>query len=55
MKYILTRDVLISECKWLHRNFLKAEILYLYDGATYNCISKRGFAFTEVRDVPPFF
>lgn len=55
MKYILTRDVLISECKWLHRNFLKAEILYLYEGSTYNCIGKRGFAFTEVKDVLPFF
>ena len=55
MKYILTRDVLISECTWLKRDFLKGEILHLFDGATYNCISKRGFAFTEELDVLPFF
>ncbi|CAM4161732.1 hypothetical protein FLAN108750_13465 [Flavobacterium antarcticum] len=55
MKYILTRDVLISECKWLQRDFLKGEILYLYEGATYNCISKRGFPFTESLESSPFF
>lgn len=55
MKYILTRDVLITECKWLERDFLKREILYLYEGATYNCISKHGFSFSEELNIPPFF
>lgn len=55
MKYILTRDVLISECKWLKRDFRKAEILHFYEGATYNCIGKRGFPFSEEFNIPPFF
>lgn len=55
MKYILTRDVLVSEYKWLKRDFLKGEILYLYEGATYNCISKNGFPFTKKLDTTPFF
>jgi hypothetical protein len=55
MKYILTREVLISECKWLNRDFIKGEILYFYEGATYNCISKRGFPFSEKLNEAPFF
>lgn len=55
MKYILTRDVSIAECKWLKRDFVKGEILHFYKDATYNCISKRGFPFTEEPNVNPFF
>jgi len=55
MKYILTRDVPITECKWLYRDFAKGEIVYLYNGATYNCISKMGLPFTITLDIEPFF
>ena len=55
MKYILTRDILISECKWLERDFAKGEIVYLYEGASYNCISKFGLPFTVELETEPFF
>lgn len=55
MKYILIRDVLMSESKWLKRDFQKGEILYLYQDATYNCITKHGLPFTIAKDTVPFF
>ncbi|WP_188051104.1 hypothetical protein [Flavobacterium sp. GP15] len=55
MKFILIRDVPQSECKWLKRDYLKGEVLYLYEGATYNCITTRGLPFSEEFDVTPFF
>lgn len=55
MKHTLTRDVLQSECKWLKRDFLKGEIVYLFEGATYNCISKNGLPFTKELNTEPFF
>lgn len=55
MKHTLTRDVLGSECKWLKRDFLKGEVVYLFDGATYNCITKNGLPFTIDLDTGPFF
>ena len=55
MKYLLTRDVPKSECKWLQRDFQKGEILYLYQDATYNCISKLGLPFSLELKTEPFF
>ena len=55
MKHTLTRDVLQSECKWLKKDFLKGEIVYLFEGATYNCISRNGFPFTIELNTEPFF
>ena len=55
MKHILTRDVLQSECKWLKRDFIKGEIIYLFEGATYNCISRNGLPFTIELNTEPFF
>ena len=55
MKYILIREVLQSECPWLYRNFAKGEIVYFFDGPTYNCISKNGLSFTEKTNDKPFF
>jgi len=55
MKYILTRDVPIAECKWLKRDFAKGEILHFYEDATYNCNSKHGFPFSEELNRAPFF
>ena len=55
MKFILIREVSQLECPWLHRNFAIGEIVYLFDGATYNCISKNGLPFTEEAAGKPFF
>ena len=55
MKFILIRDVSQSECPWLRRDFAPGEIVYLFDGATYNCISKNGLPFTEEAAGKPFF
>ena len=55
MKFRLSRDVLQTECKWLKRDFKKGEVLYLYEEATYNCISKNGLTFTEKSNSNPFF
>ena len=55
MKFILIREVSQTECPWLRRNFAPGEIVYLFDGATYNCISKNGFPFTEKEGGNPFF
>lgn len=53
--YILLRDVTMQECKWLKRDFQVNEIVHLYNGNTYNCISKNGKPFTEVENEVPFF
>lgn len=55
MKFILIREVSQSECPWLHRNFALGEMVYLFDGATYNCISKNGLPFTLEAEGKPFF
>ena len=55
MKFIVIQDVLKAEYKWLKRDFKKDEILYLFEGATYNCISKNGLPLSEKRNTNPFF
>ena len=45
-KYMLTRDVTMSECPWLKRDFKKGETVFVFSGCTYDCISKGGKAFT---------
>lgn len=53
--FVLVRDVTVQECSWLKRNFKANEVVYLFNGNTYNCISKNGKAFTEKEDTNPFF
>jgi hypothetical protein len=55
MKFRVSRDVLQTECKWLKRDIKKGEVLYLYEKATYNSISKNGLPFTEQSNTNPFF
>ncbi len=52
---VLVRDITIAECPWLKRNFKANEIVYLFEGCTYKCITKNGKAYTEIEDTNPFF
>lgn len=52
---VLIRDVTIEECPWLKRDFKTNEVVYRFEGATYNCITKKGKAYTEKEDTNPFF
>lgn len=52
---ILKEDISISDYFWLKRNFKKGEKLKIYHGPTYNCISKKGIAVTEMFDDLYFF
>jgi len=51
----LTRDVTMEECKWLHRDLKKGELVAQYKGHTYGCISPSGIACTEREGEWPFF
>jgi hypothetical protein len=53
--YVLVRDITQVECTWLKRDFKINEVVYLYDGHTYNCISRNGKAYTEMEDTNSFF
>ncbi len=55
MKFILIREVSQSECPWLRRDFALGEIVYLFESATYNCISKNGLPFTNEASGKHFF
>jgi hypothetical protein len=55
MKKIKILENLYFRDYWLHRNIQKGEILNIYLGATYNCISKNGIAATELTDPTYFF
>lgn len=54
-EWVLTRDVLRTECAWLDNDMHKGDIVYPYSGVTYGCIGPRGKAFTEWPDMTPFF
>ena len=51
----LIRDVTIEECGWLERDFKNGDIVYKFNGATYNCISENGIACSEKLNENPFF
>lgn len=53
--YNLIRMVTPQECHWLDRTYETGEIVYKYYGHTFGCIGKKGSAFTQVFDTPPFF
>lgn len=55
MKYRLTRDVTRKECDWLERDFKNGEVVYQYNGLTYDCIGSRGTACCAEKDKTPFF
>lgn len=54
-KHKLIRDVKKEECPWLDRDFSEGEVVFLYNGHTYGCISFKGLPFSEVYDQTPFF
>lgn len=54
-KYILTKNINQSDFAHLKRSFSKGEIVYLFEGPTYGCISKNGKAFSETYNENPFF
>jgi hypothetical protein len=45
-KLILTRDVSKKECSWLGKTFKTGDIVNLYEGFTYGCVSDDGEACT---------
>ncbi len=53
--YKVIRNVTKKECRWLERTIKKGEMVYIYHGSTYRCISPRGSAFTLVEHKTPFF
>lgn len=55
MKLTLKRDVLKSECPWLHRDFSAGEEVFSFSGVTYGCVSQHGRAVTLVDGELPFF
>jgi hypothetical protein len=54
-KIKILENLYCTDYNWLHRNIKKGEILNVYVGATYNCISKNGIAVTELTDPTYFF
>ena len=50
----LVRDVPMSECSWLLRDFAKGERVHRYHGCTYGCIGDDGIA-CSADGKPPFF
>lgn len=54
LKLTLARDVLKKDHRWLDRDYKKGEQLYLFTGATYGCIGKKGLAFTKTGELPFF-
>jgi len=55
-KFRLFRDVPISECSWLRRDYKKGEIVYEYPLYTYGCINEEtGIACSENDSESPFF
>ena len=46
-RYIVTADILSKDFAWLHRDYLKGEIVTQYHGPTYGVISPRGVAILE--------
>lgn len=55
MACVTVRDITRAECTWLTREFRTNEVVYLFDGATYNCISRNGKAYTEIEKYEPIF
>ena len=47
-QYIVTVDILSKDFAWLHRDYLKGEIVTQYHGPTYGVISPRGIAILEI-------
>lgn len=52
--HILTRDIPLRESHWLDREYKKGELVYLFYGSTYGCISKTGLACTFNPGEGPF-
>ena len=55
MKKRIINRVLEADENWSGRKIEKGEIVYLYYGVTYGCISSGGVAVTFVEDKAPFF
>ena len=54
-KIKVLEDLNCSTYFWLNRNIKKGEVLLVFEGMTYNCISKNGIAVTELEDTSVFF
>ena len=54
-KIKILENLYFTDYNWLHRNIKKGEILNIFIGATYNCISKNGIAATELDNSTYFF
>lgn len=53
---MLVRRVTQSECHWLDREFLPGDIVYVFPGCTYGCVSSDGIACTlSPEGDTPFF
>lgn len=53
-KKVLTRNVTKEECPWLDEDVCKGDIVFIYTGPTYGCISS-GIAVSSVENETPFF
>ena len=54
-KIKVLEDLNCSTYFWLNRNIKKGEILLVFEGMTYNCISRNGIAVTELTDTSVYF
>jgi hypothetical protein len=51
----LTRTVTRDECSWLKKDIEKGQIVFLYTGPTYGCVTPGNNAFTYLPNQTPFF
>jgi len=54
LQLMLSKNVTKKEHKWLKRDFVKGEKVYLYSSNTYNCIGTNGLA-CSINGNEPFF
>ncbi|MBN8697406.1 MAG: hypothetical protein J0L87_12820 [Bacteroidetes bacterium] len=54
IKLKLIRDVTKQECRWLKRDFLKGEIVYLFAEDTYGCTGEDGIPCSLNGNTPSF-
>jgi len=50
----VTKDVTKEDYPWLDRDFQEGEIIFLYEGHTYGCITEEGIAMS-LDGKEPFF
>ncbi|MDX2001367.1 MAG: hypothetical protein SFW35_02990 [Chitinophagales bacterium] len=55
VKCFLNKDLLKADHRWLKRDFLAGEQLFLWRGLTHGCIGPDGIAVCLVDEETPFF